>query len=74
VVEEELGDSGAPMVLALGFFCGESKRAKGAEGEEEREVSERDGLVVTQGPVMVYECHGAATQRSKPEVGRPLLN
>jgi hypothetical protein len=49
VVEEELGDSGAPMVLALSFFCGESKRAKGTEGEGEREVSERDGLVVTQG-------------------------
>jgi hypothetical protein len=26
------------------------------------------------GPVMVYECHGAATQWSKPKVGRPLLN
>jgi hypothetical protein len=49
VVEEELGDSEAPMVLALGFFCGESKRAKGTEGEGEREVSELDGLVVTQG-------------------------
>jgi hypothetical protein len=45
----ELGSGGALMALALGFFRGESERAKGTEGDRDREVSEPDGLVATQG-------------------------
>jgi hypothetical protein len=45
----ELGSGGALMALALGFFRSESERAKGTEGDGDREVSEPDGLVATQG-------------------------
>jgi hypothetical protein len=48
-VEEELGGGGALTVLSLGFFLSKSERAKRTEGEGEREMSERDGLVATQG-------------------------
>jgi hypothetical protein len=48
-VEKELGSGRAPMALALGFFRGDSERAKRTEGEGEREVSELDDFMATQG-------------------------